>query len=568
MIDQLEKTSCIKKTNGIISVKLTGSSFDIGYQHGKILKDEIKDGIHKYFSEQISKLLKSDKRFRNNAVNKVVVRFLKSKAQKFIQRIPDEIKEELRGISEGAEISYKLALEMYVFPELMSYIISKSTKENYSFKSHLSGDILMGCTSILAYGDATPDNNLLHGRNLDAIGIGYWDKYPLIQHVEPDNGYKYISISSAGLAGAVITGMNEKGITYALHQNYTKEFNENNMPILALGIMILKHADTLSKAKDIIKSAKSVGGWSVVVSDAKIKDAFIAEICADEVFFRSSDRDLLICTNSYLLPDLHEKEIVLSPLLSLSSTQRYQRAIQLASKEYYLIKPQNMADWLGDRFDISSEKEKVFGYTISQNNTVGSVIFSPDQNMFWMAEGTTPVCNNNYIPFHFNFDIEISDSLKLTPYKFEEKNIHEIIRKVILSHKFYEAKDYQNAEKELGESINIMGKKEPILHFLCGMINIKISNYEKAVKLLNTAYDNESDIYKAGIIKLWTGRVYDLLLNRDKALKQYRYVEQMSSNIYGDIVDLALDGIKKPYNKKSIKHIDLEIWFGEELISK
>lgn len=568
MLKQIEKTGSIKKYHGIISLRLVGSPYDIGFQHGKLLKEQIKDGIYKYFSEQIAKLVKNDKRFRADPINKVVVKFLKSKAQKFVHRIPEEIKQEIKGISEGAEIDYKSALEIYVFPEVMSYLISKSYKENYSFKTYLSGASLMGCTSILAYGDATNDNTLLHGRNLDSIGIGYWDKYTTVFHVEPNDGFKYVSVGSAGMAGAVISGMNEKGITYALHQNYTKEIDENNMPILALGTMILKHADTLSKAQEIIKSAKTVNGWSVVVSDSKIKDGFIAEMCASKIYFRSSDRDLLVCTNSYLSPELYDKEIIISPLLNISSNIRYQRAIQLAGKSYYNIKPQDIAQWLGDRYDLSSEKEKIFGYTISQNNTVGSVIFSPDRKTLWVANGDTPTCNNEYIPFHLDYDIEISESFKLKAYEFENKDFKQVMRNVIEAHKYNEKTDYKKSEEIIMDSIKLLDKQEPVLQFLCGILNIKIGNYEKAAKMFNVAYDNETDIYKCGIIKLWMGRIYDLLNNRDKALKQYKYVEQMGKNIYGDIVELALQGIKKPYTKKSIKHIDLDIWFGEELIPK
>lgn len=568
MLKQIEKNKIVKKQHGIISIKLVGSSYDIGFKHGNLLKDEIRDGVFPYFYSQISKLLKNDKRFRNQAINKVVVSLLKTKAQKFIQRIPEEIKSEIKGFSEGADIDFKSALLVYVFPEIMSYLISKSNNDNYSFKTYLSGESLIGCTSILVYGDATKENNLIHGRNLDSLGIGYWDKYPLVSYIHPEKGFKYVSIGSAGTSAGVISGMNEKGITYALHQNYTKEIDENNVPILALGNMVLKYADTLSKAQEIIKSTKAVGGWSIVVSDYKIKDAFIAEICGSEVHFRSSDRDLLICTNSYILKDFYEKELIISPLLNISSNLRYQRAMQLAGKHYYSIKEENVAEWLGDRYDISSEKEKSFGYTISQNNTVGSVIFSPEKNMFWVASGETPVSNNSYIPFHFDFDIEISDSFTLKPYEFSNKNIKIVNKKIIDSHKFYQKGNFKNAENLLMESIKIMDKEEPILHFLVGVLNIQLENFEKASKMLNIAYDNESDIYKSGIIKLWLGRVYDLLNNRDKAIKQYRYVEQMGKNVYSHISELASKGIKKPYTKKDIKYIDLDIWFGEELISK
>lgn len=566
MLEQIDKTGNIKRQSGITSVKLTGKPYDIGFQHGKLLKDEVKNGIYKYFSEQISKILKADKRFRTEAINKVVITLLKTKYQKFIQHIPDEIKHEIKGLADGAEIDYKSALEAYVFPEILSYLINKSTLSNYSAKTYLSGESLMGCTSILAYGDATSDNTLLHGRNFDAFGIGYWDKYSLISHVNPETGFKYVSVGSIGLAGGVVSGMNEKGITYALHQNYTKEINENNTPVLAIGAMILKYADTLSKAQEIIKNNKVVGGWSIVVSDAKIKDSFVAEMCGSEIHFRSSDRDLLICTNSYILQEFYEKEIIISPILNISSNLRYQRAMQLAGKHYYGINQEYMAQWLGDRYDISSEKEKSYGYTISQNNTVSSVIFAPDKAMLWVARGETPVCNNEYIPFHFDFDIEISESFKLESYNFKEENIKRTNKKIIKAHKTYMTGDLKKTEEILVGCIDLVHKTEPVIQFLIGVLNIKLGHYEKAAKMLNIAYDNETDIYKSGVIKLWLGRVYDLLGNRDRAIKQYRYVEQMSKDIYSYISELGNQGIKKPFNKKNIKYIDLNIWFGEEII--
>ena len=60
----------------------------------------------------------------------------------------------------------------------------------------------------------------------------------------------------------------------------------------------------------------------------------------------------------------------------------------------------------------------------------------------------------------------------------------------------------------------------------------------------------------------------DILGDRDKALKQYRYVVQMNKEVYGDIIELAYEGIKNKYKKRYAKHLNINIWNGEDLTAQ
>jgi tetratricopeptide (TPR) repeat protein len=567
-VQEKQKSSLYSKS-GIFCLKVKGNPYKIGFQHGTLLKDHIENGVYKFFSNYLQQILKGNRLAQIDPIASLIFRFIKTKSQKFINRLPKEIRDEIRGLCDATGLDYQTALDSFVFPELTSYLISKYAGNNFALKTHLSGAALLGCTSIVAMGTATETGELFHGRNFDFVGIGYWEKYPLVSYIYPDDGFSYISVSSAGVVGGVVSGINEKQITYAVHQNYTKEYNENNLPILALGTMVLKYAENLDKAREIILSAKSTSGWSVVVTDNKAREGFVAEICADQVVFREMQGDLLLCTNSYISPELHDYEIIINPLLNLSSTSRYQRIEQLTEENFHKINPEFLARALGDRYDITSEKERIFGYTVSQNHTISSVIFAPERKMFWVASGETPVCNSDYIPF--NFDFETSKTLNepvLRGTRFSDASDQKVLSLVIQAHEAYDSQDTGLAMHLLQEAIALSGRKEPTLQFLCALLSLKLGDFDQAKDYLQVAYDNEQDIYKSGIIKLWMGRVFDLLGNRDKALRQYRYVEQMNKLVYNDIINLARNGLKKPYKKRSIKNIKLDIWYGEEITAQ
>ncbi|MFN8672445.1 MAG: C45 family autoproteolytic acyltransferase/hydrolase [Candidatus Sericytochromatia bacterium] len=558
------------KKNNFYCINVEGSPYDIGFQKGTLLKPYFNDSVYDFFSNYIINTLKKSSKIRPSVLAVIIDKVLKTKVSKFTNRVPEDIKNEIKGFCEALNIDYHKYLDTFVLPETIGYLIYHFTNENYALKTHLSGAELLGCTSIVAKSRATENAEIYHARNLDTFGLGKWEKFPLISYIKPNNAFKYVSISTIGFNTGVITGVNEKKITYALHKNYTSDYIEDNLPILALGELIMKYADSIEKAIDIIKSSKANGGWSVVLSDGKTRDSCVVEISGDEVEIRRNHDDILICTNSYLSPNLHELETIVNPIFNISSNIRYQRAEQLTEKYFMQLNAEKLSIILSDRYDTTAEEEKIYGYTISQNNTVSSVIFRPEKNSFWIANGKVPVCNSDYEYFSTDFkDIEKNyDRYKIKGALFSTKGYDKAWNFIYEAHLEYEKNNYKESAKLISKAIEICGINETPLYFIYGILKLKIYDYATAKEFFQKAYDNEADVYKSGVLKIWLGRIFDLLGDREKALKQYRYVGQMNKKVYGDLISLSIKGQKKPYKKSLIKYINLDISFGEEIISQ
>jgi tetratricopeptide (TPR) repeat protein len=561
LTSEKHKSELFKQSN-INCVRLVGNSYKIGFQHGTLLTESAKAGVQKFISEYIPNLIKRVVRPEPAAF--VFLKYLKTKTQKFINRIPKELKDEIRGFCDATGLNYEQVLENFVFPEISTYLISKYAGEDFIEKTHLSGAIL-GCTSIVTKGFATDTGELFHARNFDFSAVDYWDKYPTIFYVYPEDAFNYISVASAGMLG-VVSGINEKQISFALHENYTNVSNENNLPVFALGSLILKYADSLEKAQEIINSSKATSGWSITISDNKTKKAFVAEIYGDEIKYRFMSNDTLICTNSYISKEFHQYETTLNPLFNLSSITRYQRANKLVEDNLGKINLEFLVKTLGDRYDPTSEKERIFGYTISQNHTVSSVIFAPEQNCLFMAEGKTPVSNSKYLKFYFDFEKnKVEELYAINGNKFTDEKNEQAMNIILEAHNYYKNKEYEKAFKTIVKASKLTDYNEPVIDFICGLIHIKKGEFLEAADFLGKAYEHENDIYRAGMIKIWLGRVYDLLQKREKAQKHYRYVEQMNKEAYSYLIALAKKGLKKIYKKSQIKKFDIDIWLGEEI---
>jgi penicillin V acylase-like amidase (Ntn superfamily) len=124
----------------------------------------------------------------------------------------------------------------------------------------------MGCSSFIYQGD-----KFLYGRNLDFPGVGYWDKYPVIQLTERKNCLRHIDFTTAGVPFGGITGINEAQISVSLHQHYGKNYDLTGVAPFVIGEEILDKAKTLNEAKDLIRARKIASCWAFLITDGKSK---------------------------------------------------------------------------------------------------------------------------------------------------------------------------------------------------------------------------------------------------------------------------------------------------------
>ena len=225
--------------NGQRTCWLTGSPYEMGLRHGKLLAPEVR-------------------KVTDSTLYVVGFYYSISKGKWFLDEIRNawsrlqphcdkEYLDELKGLAEGAGIPEEEMKLANVFPELFH------------------------CSGFAISGDATVGGKLYHGRVLDYMtDIG-------LQHVQvdfitkKDGRHGYVNVGYAGFLGCV-TGMNDAQIGLG-EMGGRGEGNWDGTPMAFLMRMVLERAETLEQAQDIFKNAKRTCEYYYVISDGKTRSA-------------------------------------------------------------------------------------------------------------------------------------------------------------------------------------------------------------------------------------------------------------------------------------------------------
>jgi hypothetical protein len=126
-----------------------------------------------------------------------------------------------------------------------------------------------GCTSGAA---PLEGGGYAYGRNLDFAGVGAWDRHPMIAVMEPPSGseeLRHLVIGGDGLPFGGITGVNEAGITFAVHQNYSRDISLSGVPMIFIGELVLRRAHNLDEALQVLRTYRPAEQWTFVVTDLR-----------------------------------------------------------------------------------------------------------------------------------------------------------------------------------------------------------------------------------------------------------------------------------------------------------
>ncbi len=215
-------------------VCLNGSPETIGEQHGQQLADEIKVMIREYVGEDAeSGKLKAG----------VLARVQVAKAS-----LPEWYRRELAACAKAAGVD-----------------------EDVLLYAQCEGDIksLGGCTSYVAYGEATSDGEVEIGRNFDYWGLESTARCAKVFAFVPDrqDGYAFVSVGWTGILGGW-TFFNEKGLFASCNLGGFREKNPQGVPALVLLRMIAQKAATVDEAVALVKATPRMRGAALVLGQA------------------------------------------------------------------------------------------------------------------------------------------------------------------------------------------------------------------------------------------------------------------------------------------------------------
>jgi hypothetical protein len=245
----------LEERDGIRILHINGSNYEMGYQHGILLKNEVIVNYNAFIHWANQKGFSYDDLLTSWVIMQPY--------------IPTRYIEEMQGLADATSLSFQKIALLNVGP----YFV-------------------INCGSFAAWGSATLDGKLYHARSHDmSITIqdpdtgSYLVENQLLIVRKPDGSFKSIAPSTAGDV-ACSDGINEMGIVPGMLSSRT---NDETFQGIGVGFrvrIVLDTAATLSEATQILTENKTLG-YNFIVSDGKIPEAYAIETTAT-LFYVSS----------------------------------------------------------------------------------------------------------------------------------------------------------------------------------------------------------------------------------------------------------------------------------------
>lgn len=466
----------LKNKQNLWELYSQGNPYQLGLTSGALLEKLYKkqDSI---FYQKINSFVPSQRK------QKILFYFLKWFNRDIEKNIIPEYQAELYGISHYSDTVFNRYIPAY-------------QRSMYLHAAHDIGHalqdlMLVGCSSLVVWGDKTPDGKLLIGRNLDFYVGDDFAQNKLISFVKPSSGIPFMSVSWAGMIG-IVSGMNYEGLTVTINASKSDIPFKAKTPISLLCREILQYASTLEEAVEIAKKRSVFVSENILVASAKDKKAIIIEISPRKIdVFESPNYDNLICTNHFQSDGYLSDKKNIKQIKETHSFYRYQKIQELLQKSNK-ISPEYMAEILRNTEGLN---KKSLGYgnekAINQLLAHHGIIFKPEEKLVWVS--SSPYQLGEFVCYDLE-KIFNSDFQGVISAQTQERNIPKS--------KFLSTKEYENYEK-----YRILEHKIEI-----DLNTNKIIDSQSVMQLENL----NPDYWKAYFI---IGKV--LLQNKDKRAKIY-----------------------------------------------
>ncbi|MHA1687831.1 MAG: C45 family autoproteolytic acyltransferase/hydrolase [Promethearchaeota archaeon] len=539
-----------KKYLNILHLK--GTPHEIGFQHGILLSEEIKNGAVSIYADP----LKAEG-VRNPLMKMIGKLYLNKKIYKPTEQAqPKEIIEQLKGIAEGSGVPYSTIFKANHHTSVkmvMTPIIFKSTEKKFN---KMGIFIKPACSTFVATKKATLNGETIVGRNTDYSGIQEWPTYQTISFVEPSDGFKYVQIGTAGVL-LWAPGMNENGIVVCGHYMIYDDIDPRGWCIPAFTDAILRTAENLDDAINILKKYPRGVSCGFVVTDGKSKNAFAAEVSTGKPTIRWLEEGHVIMTNMAVSEEKRKIDFVSRYNLNEGCPARYKRLEQLIKSNWGKINPSLAAEFMGDHVRYTTGTERNAYGILAVDDNVNSIVFAPERLKFWVAAGLAPVCNNPYVGFDFKAEMEgsapnISPEI-LKGYQFKNENKRKGMEFFNQAYILYEK--YVKITKEIKVFIQKaleMDPEEVIYYQMLAKISIHEGHYNEGIEFLNKALPLKQSANEKAHDMLLLGILHDLKGERDKALAYYNEIDVLIENEPRDLwfrINRVIKAFSEKYKK-------------------
>ena len=319
----------LEEVDGYRVLHVKGSPYEMGYQQGALLRDDIRENVRFLFEEK-GKELKVEVAGLSLLDPKRVIAGIAARQKKFV---PERFYEEMQGIADGAEMDVQDIIIANFIPELF----------------HCSGFALSG--------SATKNGALYHGRVLDYGCDWRLQEHAVLTVAEPEGLIPFVNVTYAGFVGSV-TGMNAEKLS--IGEMGGKGLGHwDGAPMAFLVRMVLEEAKTLDEAKAIFRDNPRTCEYYYVIADGKTGEGIGME-ASWNVF------DVVAMGEAN--PKLPE---AVADAVLLSAGDRYKELVKRVKAGH------------GD-FDADSAR-RLMDRPVAMKSNLHNVLFETNTGRFWVA---------------------------------------------------------------------------------------------------------------------------------------------------------------------------------------
>jgi hypothetical protein len=323
--------------------------------HGELMKKELSRDAMRYFSERIFQEVED----ANFLVRGIFKSIYNNWVDRFYKKTPSTYAKEMAAQAEGAEAEPGEIRRSLALPDTSAFLV------NMPARGFFNTFVTFGCTSVAK---KSADGTFVYGRNLDFASTTIYDKTPLMAVQIPEEGsseLKHIGFGTDGMQAAGITGVNEAGISFAVHQLMSKDAEKFGVPMFFIGEEVLRKAKTLEEAAEIIKANRPGPLWVFVISDLNKQETWSVEVSASQFDIRKMEGDTFAQTNHVIVGDKN-MEMANAGFLQ-NSHIRFDKVMETAKaqKKFTAAEAANLLSFQSDaKGELSSAHDILKGETI------------------------------------------------------------------------------------------------------------------------------------------------------------------------------------------------------------
>lgn len=339
----------LEEVDGYRVLHLKGSPYEMGFQQGSLLKDDIKELVRFLFDVKAKELKIDVAGMTVRPDAKKIIAGIALLQKKFV---PPRFFEEIQGVADGAGMTVEEITVANFIPEMFH------------------------CSGFAMSGSATKDGTLYHGRILDYGCDWRLQDHAVLTIAEPDGKIPFVNVTYAGFIGSV-TGMNAKHVSIG-EMGGAGRGHWAGVPMAFLVRMALEDADDLDEAAAIFRDNPRTCEYYYVVADGNSGKAVGMEAHWNRF-------------NLVQMGELHPRlPHAMKDTVLLSAGDRYE---ELAKR---------VKEGIGT-FDATSARE-LMSRPVAMKSNLHSVLFETKSSRMWVANASKdgqPAASQPYHEFVF-----------------------------------------------------------------------------------------------------------------------------------------------------------------------